>query len=103
MRIADDPFDTGKRREFFGRALGVAAGDDDSHGGILAVNRADGAPRLRVRSRSDGARVHDDNVGVRFGGTIEAARAQLALDRGGIGLRRTTSELLDEKSGHSFG
>ena len=69
--------------------------------GLLAVNRANGAARLRVRGRGDGARIHDDDVGsVRFGRAIETARAQLPLDRGRIGLRRAATELLDEERSH---
>ena len=62
VRIADDPRDAGKRGEFFGCALSVAAGDDDASGGVFRVNLADGIAGLGIGGGSDGTGVHDNDV-----------------------------------------
>ena len=101
VRIADDERDAGKRGEVFGRALGIAAGGDNSRGGVFAMDRANRATRLRIGCGGDRASVHHDDVGRRSDGRdMEAARAQLTLDGGGVGLRGAATELFDEKCGH---
>ena len=101
MRIADHERDAGERGEIFRRALSVAAGGDNSRRGIFAMDRANRAARLRIGRSGDRASVHDDHVGRGGDGRdIEAARAQLTLDGGGIGLRGAATELFDEKCGH---
>ncbi len=101
MGITDDKGDSRENREFFGGALGVAAGDDDARGGIGGVKFADGVTRLGVRGSGDGTRVQNDDVG-RMGvaGEMAALFAQLALDGGSIGLRRAAAKLFDVKRGH---
>jgi hypothetical protein len=46
--VADDEGDAGKRGEFFGSALGIAAGDDDAGGRIAGVDFADGIASLGI-------------------------------------------------------
>ncbi len=97
--IADDPFDAVHFREFFGRALGVAAGDEDAGGGILATNAADGGSRVVIRSRGDRAGVQDDDVGGFAGlGVRESAVGKLRFERGSVGLGGATSEILNEET-----
>jgi len=55
--IADDVEDAGEGGEFFRGALGVAAGNDDSRGGIGGVEFADGIAGLGIGSGGDGAGV----------------------------------------------
>src|SRR5713226_9133056 len=99
--IADDPGDTGKRRQFFGSALGIATGDDHADGGVGGVKLSNGVAGLGVGRGSDGAGVDDDDVcGSGGGGSGAAAVEQLALEGGTIGLSGAATELFDEKARH---
>ena len=101
MRIAYHPCDTFDRGQFVGRALRVAAGDDDARGGIRAVDFTHGFSRLRVGRSGDGAGVqHDDVGGIPVGGEPQAAGEQIAAKRGGIGFRGATTEIFDRERGH---
>ena len=57
VRIADDEGNSRENRQFFGSALGVAAGDDDARGGIGGVEFADGVARLGICGGGDGTGV----------------------------------------------
>ena len=97
--IADDPGDTGKRRQFFWSALGIASGDDDADGGIGGVELADGVAGLGVGGSRDRAGVDDDDVGGAGRGDRGAATVkQLALEGSAIGLRGAATELFDVES-----
>src|SRR5882762_11649772 len=99
--IADDPGDTGEGGQFFGGALGVAAGDDNADGGVGGVKLSNGVASLSVGGGRDGAGVDDDDVGgCRGGGGGTTAVEQLALEGSAIGLRGAATELLDEKARH---
>ena len=63
MGIADDPVHAGKGGEFFRGALGITARDQDTGGGIAAVNCADGFAGLGVGGGGDCAGVHNDDIG----------------------------------------
>ncbi len=64
VRIADHESHAGESRDFLGRALGVAAGDDDARLGLRAMDAADGLAKLVVGGGGDGAGVQDDEVGI---------------------------------------
>ncbi len=101
VRIADDPGDAGEGGQLFGSALGVAASDDETDGGIGGAKFSDGVSGLGVGGGGDGASVDDDDVGTGGrGGNGTAAVEQLALEGGAVGLRGATTELFDEESGH---
>ena len=62
---------------------------------------ADGDPSLGIGGSGDRTSVHDDDVGKRGSGRkIVPLRAELALDRGGVGLCSTTTELLNVERRH---
>src|ERR1035441_3899421 len=95
MRVSDDQTDTGQRRNLLGCALSVAAGDQDSGGGIFAMNAADGSPRILIGRCGDGAGIQDNDFGLDGGrGALQSAGQQLALDGGAIGLGRAASEVI---------
>ena len=98
--IADDPGDTGEGGEFFGGALGVAAGDDYPRGMILRADFPDGVPGLGVSSGGNSAGVYHHDVGCAFVRRRVATLQQLHLKRDTIGLRGATSKLLNVKSWH---
>lgn len=101
MGIADNPRNTGKRGEFLGSALGVAAGDDEEDGRILRVNLSNGVAGLGIGGSGYGAGVEDDDGRRgRVGGGGKAAIEELAFDGGAVGLRGAAAELLDEEGGH---
>jgi len=101
--IAYDVVDAGESGEFFGGALGVAAGDDYAGVGILGVDSADGVAGLGVGGGGYCAGVENDDGGVSgiFGGNI-AAVPELAFQSGAIGLGGAAAELLDVEGGHSL-
>lgn len=99
--IAHDEGNSRESGELFGRALGVAAGDDDARGRIGGVKFADGVARLGIGGSGDGASVQDDDIGrVSLGSDLAALFAQLAFDGGAIGLRGAAAKLFDVESGH---
>lgn len=101
MRIADDEIHAGKQGKIFGRALSVAAGSDDARGGVCAMDGANRTPRLSIGRSGNRAGIHDNDVGCScYARNLKAARAQLILDGGGIGLSGAAAELFDKKSGH---
>ena len=61
--IADHEGDAGEGGNFFRRALGVTAGNDDARGGIGGMDFADGVAGLGIGRSSDGAGVEHDHVG----------------------------------------
>src|ERR1700675_734069 len=100
MGIADDPCDAGESGQFFGGALGVTAGDDDTDGGVGGVKLSNGVAGLGVGGGGDGAGVEDDDVGGGGRGSGGVATVeQLALEGSAIGLRGAATRLFDKKSG----
>src|SRR2546423_2243040 len=61
--IANDPSHSGKCGQLVGGALGVATGDDDTHGGVGGVKLSDGIAGLGIGGGRDGAGVDDHDVG----------------------------------------
>lgn len=101
MGVADDPCHTWENGELFGGALGIAAGDDETGGGVLCVNFADGVAGLGVSGGGYGACVEDDDGGRGgIGGLGAAAIEELAFEGGAIGLGGAAAELLDVEGGH---
>ncbi len=62
VRVANHQGHAGECGNFFGGALGVAAGDDDSRGGAAGVEFADGVTSLGIGGRGDRAGVEDDDI-----------------------------------------
>ena len=63
VAVADDGVDFGQGGEFLRGALGVAAGDDDAGGGVLAADAADEGAGLAVGFGGDAAGIYNDNIG----------------------------------------
>ncbi len=61
--VADDAVDLRHVGKHCGLRLRRAAGDDDARLGPLALQSANGLPRLRHRLIGDGAAVDDDGIG----------------------------------------
>jgi hypothetical protein len=101
LGIANDPGHTGKSCEVFRGALGVTAGDDDTSGGILRVDFADGVAGLSVGGSGDRTGVYDYEIrrGC-FGDGAATAFEQLALEGRAVGLGGAAAELLDVEGLH---
>ena len=84
--------------QFFGRALRVAAGDDNFGLGIQAMRAADEGAGRAVGLGGHAAGVHDDHVGCER--LALGKRAQLRSDRLAIGARGPAAEVFDVKTGH---
>ena len=77
-------------------ALRVAAGDQDTGIGILAMNAANGSAGVLVGGSRDGTGIEYDDFGSGgVAGALQSARRELALDGGTIRLGCTASEVLD--------
>lgn len=101
MGVAYDVSDAGESGEFFGRTLGVAAGDDDFCSGILSVEFADGVAGLGVGGGRDGTSIeHDDFGGMGVWAGRVAEVNELAFEGGAVGLRGPAPELLNVEGGH---
>ena len=97
VRVADHPLHARHRRQFFRRALRIAAGHQDARRRILAMHAADGLPHVVIRRRGDGAGVQNDEIGRgAVFGRVEPLGREERLERGAIGLRRAASEILNE-------
>ena len=93
--IADHHANTGQRRQLSGRALCVAACHQNPCRRILTMDAANGGARVLVCRCGHGAGIQDYNFGrVGIARAFQAAIEQLALNRGAIGLRRATAEIL---------
>jgi len=103
MRVADDLGYAGKRGDFLGRALRVAAGDDDLTIGVFAMHTADGGARILIGGGGYGAGIEDDDFRRgRRQSTLHPELAELALDGRAIGLSRPASEVLYVKGSHAL-
>jgi hypothetical protein len=100
VRIADDPSHTRKSGDFRGGALGVATSDEDSGAGVMGVNAADSGAGGAIGVGGYGAGVEDDELGRVGGSRFEIASDELTRNGRTIGLRRTTAEIFDVKTGH---
>jgi hypothetical protein len=100
--VADHGGDAGQGGDFFGGALGIASGDDDSCQGILALHAADGGASVLIGGIGDGASVEYDEIGLRGGDWRQTAGFELMFDGGAIGLSGSASEIFDVVGGHGF-
>jgi hypothetical protein len=62
VAVADDGVDFGEGGEFLGGALGVAAGNDDAGGRVLAANAAEVSAGLAVGFGGDAAGVYNYDI-----------------------------------------
>src|SRR6266404_2482966 len=96
--IAYDKGDAGESGDFFGRALGVAAGNEDARSWIGRVNFANGVAGLSVSGGGDSAGIEDHDVGRRRIARERASLlAQLAFNGRAIRLGGAAAELSDKK------
>ena len=101
MRVADDLAHAGQSRDFFRRALGVAAGDYDPGFGVLAMNAADGGTCVLVGRGGHGAGIKNYKSRLRrFAGTFQAALPQLAFDGSTVRLGGPAAEIHHVESCH---
>lgn len=101
VRIADHVTNPGKRCNFVGRPLRVASRDDDLAARILAMNAADGCPRILISRSGDSARVQYNDFRLRGGvATLQTALLELARDSSTIGLCSPASKVLDVVACH---
>jgi hypothetical protein len=93
--------DTGQGGNFFRRTLCVASCNDDLAKGVLAVNAPDGCAGVLIGGGSYGAGVQDNDLGLgRSFGAFQSAVAELAFDRGAIGLGSAAAKVLYIESAH---
>ena len=64
MGIAHYPRDTGQGGKFMGRALGIAACNQNFCIRIFAMHAPDGGAGVLIGSRGDRAGIEDDDVGI---------------------------------------
>ena len=100
VRVADHSGDAGQGGDFCGSTLCVATGDDDFGERILALHAADGGAGVLIGGICNGTGVQDYEVGFTGRGAGQAARFELAFDRGAVGLRGATSEIFDVVGAH---
>ena len=101
MRIAYHPFDAGHCGQFVGRALRVAAGHQDTRGGILAMHAADGLAHVVIGRPSDRAGVEDHQIGLAaLPGGFQPLGGEQRFQRRAIGLGRAAAEVLNEEFPH---
>jgi len=102
MRISHHPFHAGHGGQFFGGALGIAAGYENARAGVFTMHAADGGAGIAIRLGRDGAGVEHNDIGLVAGfGFRETALGKLRFDGRAIGLSRTAAEILNVKAGHS--
>jgi len=98
MAVADDGGDAGHGCQFLGRALRIAARDDDAGGRIAAMGAADEGAGRAIGLGGDAAGIDDDDIGSQGLALAEGAQA------GGDGLtvcaRGAAAEVLDVKVRH---
>lgn len=100
MAVAHDCGDAGHAGEFMRRALGVAAGDDDSGRRIPAVRTADKGAGSAVGFGGYAAGIDDDDVGREW--LVFGKRPQMSCDGLAIGTCRSAAEVLDGETHHLF-
>ena len=101
MGVAYDERDSGKRRNFFRGALGIAAGYNDSCFGILPADSPDGGASILIRACRNGAGVQNyDRRLLWVRGAGETLLFELAFKGGAVGLRGAATEVFYVISGH---
>ena len=101
MGVADDLSHTRQGREFFGRTLGIASGDDNLRLGIFSVHASNRGSSVLVGGSGDGAGVQYDNVRCReVADAFQTAFLELTFDGGTVGLGGATTKILYVKTSH---
>lgn len=95
MAVADHRRYPVQAGEFFGGALGVAAGDQDAGFGVEPVGAADEGAGGAVGFGGDAAGIHNDQVGGGGALLIKAGQTQAVADGFAIGARSPASEMFD--------
>ena len=104
MRIADDPIDAGKLRQLFGRALSIAAGDQDARRGIFTMDAPQRLAHVVVGGCGNGTGVEDHQIGGGAGLRMrQTAPRKERFERCAVGLRGAAAEILDEEVTHVSG
>ena len=102
MRIANHQRHAFECRYLLRRALRVTAGDENAGFGALSTDAAHSLAHLVVGGGSHGASVQHDEVGSMQVARDEAGGGETGFDGGSVGLRRTASEIFDEKTFHLY-
>ena len=84
-----------QRRDLVGLARGVAAGDDDARGGIVARDPSNGLPRALIGGCGHRAGVDDHDVCGSAVGRLGSSRQQLFLEAERVGLVDPAAERHD--------
>jgi CheY-like chemotaxis protein len=101
VRITDNVGYSRQRRQFFGSALRIATGDDDSSQGVLAVNSANGSAGILVCRGRDRASIQNNDFRVRGRRrAFQSAFFELPLNASAIGLGRAATKILYVKTCH---
>ena len=96
MAVTDDGVDFRQSGQFVGSALGVAAGDDDASGGVLAADAAEVRAGLAVGFRGDTAGIYNDDIGGRgLAGRRESVVAQVGGNGLAVGAAGAAAEVFN--------
>ena len=99
--ISHHPFDAGHGGQFIGRALGIAASDQNARVGVLAMYPAHGLAHVFVGGLGDRTGIQDHQVRVAaLGCSIQPLGRKQGFERGAIGLGGPAAEVLDEELTH---
>ena len=90
--IADHANDVGQLANLFGTPRRVAAGHDDSRGGVGASHAPDGLSRPLIGGGGHRAGVHDDEISLLGGDGDRPGRLQLFLEAERVRLVHTAAE-----------
>jgi len=102
VRIPHDPTHAGQCRQFFGRALRVAAGYKNAAIRIHPLQPPDGCPRIFICAVGHGAGIQHDNFGVASGGgALQSALKKLPLECGTIRLRSAAAKIFYVEARHT--
>lgn len=111
VAVAEDGVDAGEGSQCFRVSLGVAAGDEDAGGGLLAVGAPNEGARSALGLGGDGAGVDDEDwevcglAGLR-GSRSGGQRGELRFELGGDGLAvccaGAAAKVLDGDGGHAL-
>jgi hypothetical protein len=100
VTVADHRCDTGHVGYLIGRALRIAASDDDFRGRILPVDATDESACRPIGFGRHAAGIDDDEIGGVESGFGKAAGAEMAANGFAVGASRPATEILDVKAGH---
>ena len=103
MGVAYNKGYSGEGGDFFGGALGVAAGDYDLAGRVFAMDAADGGASVLIGCAGDGAGIENDEFGLfRRRCAMQSAIAELAFQGRAVGLSGAATEVFNVETGHAL-